>query len=247
MEVQPNLDVQFNLNVDKAGDDVHEVSIKIEVTARSDNGVHFVVDLSYAGLFGLRNIPEEALGPFLLVEAPRLIFPFARQIVVRGGHQRRLPAAAARPDRLRAAYVAQLEAAQAQQADAPGSESAGRTDVRRLTAPRTPAGQVNEPSQGDGHDRRPDPCQPDRGLRSRDADVAHSRRGRLHRRFLRRIPAAQHLPAAVRRRRLFGRVRAALQPAAAIRRRGRSEAFLRRSARGLPADADPVHGHLRSR
>src|SRR4051794_41339476 len=64
--VQPNLDVQFSLNADKAGDDVHEVSIKIEVTARSENGVHFVVDLSYAGLFGIRNVPEEALGPALL-------------------------------------------------------------------------------------------------------------------------------------------------------------------------------------
>ena len=62
-QVQPSLDVQFQLNAEKASDDVHEVSVKIEVTARSENGVHFVVDLTYAGLFGLRNIPEEALGP----------------------------------------------------------------------------------------------------------------------------------------------------------------------------------------
>ena len=80
-QVQPSLDVQFNINVEKVADDVHEVVLKIEVSARSDNGVHFVVDLSYAGLFGLRNVPEEALPPFLLIEAPRLIFPFARQII----------------------------------------------------------------------------------------------------------------------------------------------------------------------
>jgi len=80
-QVQPSLDVQFQLNAEKASDDVHEVSIKIEVTARSENGVHFVVDLTYAGLFGLRNVPAEALGPILLVEAPRLLFPFARQII----------------------------------------------------------------------------------------------------------------------------------------------------------------------
>ena len=53
------LDVQFNIGVKAAGDDVHEVVLKIEVTARSDNGVHFVVDLTYAGLFGLRNVPDE--------------------------------------------------------------------------------------------------------------------------------------------------------------------------------------------
>src|SRR3954453_9887048 len=70
-QVQPTLDVQFNINVEKAADDVHEVTLKIEVAARSDNGVHFVVDLSYACLFGLRNVPEEALPPFLLIEAPR--------------------------------------------------------------------------------------------------------------------------------------------------------------------------------
>ena len=49
-QVQPTLDVQFNINVEKAADDVHEVSLKIEVSARSDNGVHFVVDLSYVYL-----------------------------------------------------------------------------------------------------------------------------------------------------------------------------------------------------
>src|SRR5215212_9764914 len=74
-QVQPTLDVQFHINVEKMADDVHEIQLKIEVAARSDNGVHFVVDLSYAGLFGIRNVPDEALQPFLLIEAPRLIFP----------------------------------------------------------------------------------------------------------------------------------------------------------------------------
>jgi preprotein translocase subunit SecB len=121
--VQPNLDVQFSLNADKAGDDVHEVSIKIDVTARSDNGVHFVVDLSYAGLFGLRNIPEEALGPVLLVEAPRLIFPYARQIVSEAVTNAGFPPLLLDPIDFGQAYVAQLEAAQAQQAEATDTET----------------------------------------------------------------------------------------------------------------------------
>ena len=45
-QVQPNLDVQFNINVDKLADDVHEVVLKIDVNARSEQGVHFVVELS---------------------------------------------------------------------------------------------------------------------------------------------------------------------------------------------------------
>src|SRR5438034_112683 len=80
-QVQPSLDVQFNLNVQGAGEGVHEVTLKFDISARSENGVHFVIDLSYAGLFGIRNVPDEALPPFLLIEAPRLLFPFARQVI----------------------------------------------------------------------------------------------------------------------------------------------------------------------
>ena len=111
-QVQPSLDVQFQLNSDKVADDVYEVGLKIEVSARSDNGVHFIVDLTYAGLFGLRNIPEEALGPILLVEAPRLLFPFARQIIAEAVTSTGFPPLLLDPIDFAAAYMAQLEAAQ---------------------------------------------------------------------------------------------------------------------------------------
>ena len=80
-QTTPQLDVQFNLNVNRVSDDVHEVMLRIELKAASDQGAHFLVDLSYAGVFGMSNVPEEALAPFLLVEGPRLLFPFARQII----------------------------------------------------------------------------------------------------------------------------------------------------------------------
>src|SRR5439155_6964859 len=111
-QVQPNLDVQFNINVETVADDVHEIVLKIEVTARSENGVHFVVDLSYAGLFGLRNIPAEALQPFLLVEAPRLIFPFARQIVAEAVSSSGFPPLLLDPIDFTSAYLAQVQAQQ---------------------------------------------------------------------------------------------------------------------------------------
>ena len=111
-QVQPNLDVQFNINVQSAADEVHEVSLKIDVTARSDNGVHFVVDLSYAGLFGLRNVPAEALQPFLLIEAPRLIFPFARQIVAEAVSSSGFPPLLLDPIDFTSAYMSQVDAQQ---------------------------------------------------------------------------------------------------------------------------------------
>jgi len=109
-QVQPTLDVQFNIAVEKAADDVHEVTLKIDVSARSENGVHFVVDLSYAGLFGLRNLPEEALQPVLLMEAPRLIFPFARQIVAEAVSNAGFPPLLLDPIDFTGAYMAQLQA-----------------------------------------------------------------------------------------------------------------------------------------
>lgn len=132
-QTQPTLDVQFNLNAEKVADDVHEVGLKIEVTARSENGVHFVVDLSYAGLFGLRNVPEEALAPILLVEAPRLLFPFARQIIAEAVTNTGFPPLLLDPIDFTAAYMAQLQAAPQQavgdevEAESPADEVPSET------------------------------------------------------------------------------------------------------------------------
>jgi preprotein translocase subunit SecB len=109
---QPQLDVQFNINVNKAADDVHEVVLKIDASAKSQNGVHFVIDLSYGGLFALRNIPEEAMAPFLLVEAPRLLFPFARQVIAGATQDMGFPPLMLDPIDFGAIYMSQLQAQQ---------------------------------------------------------------------------------------------------------------------------------------
>ena len=80
-QTAPAIDVQFNIGAAQVGDEVHEVVLKIDVRAESEGQVAFIVDLSYAGLFGLRNIPAEHVQPFLLGEAPRLLFPFARRVL----------------------------------------------------------------------------------------------------------------------------------------------------------------------
>ena len=119
-QVQPALDVQFGLNGNKVADDVHEVVLKVEVSAKSDNGTHFIVDLTYAGLFAFRNIPEESLAPFLLVEAPRLLFPFARQIIAEAVQGLGFPPLLLDPIDFGAAYMAQLEAQQQVEGQAGG-------------------------------------------------------------------------------------------------------------------------------
>jgi preprotein translocase subunit SecB len=59
----------------------YEVVLSINVKAERDGEAIFVIELSYGAIFEAVNIPQEALQPALLIEAPRLIFPFARAIV----------------------------------------------------------------------------------------------------------------------------------------------------------------------
>ena len=77
----PGIDVQFNIGAAQVGEEVHEVTLKIDVRAEGEGEVAFIVELAYAGLFGLRNVPAEHIQPFLLGEAPRLLFPFARRVL----------------------------------------------------------------------------------------------------------------------------------------------------------------------
>lgn len=77
----PSVDVQFNIGAEPIGNDIHEVTLKLTITASSQRGVIYIVDLAYCGLIGMRNLPEDQAHAFLYAEAPRLLFPFARRVV----------------------------------------------------------------------------------------------------------------------------------------------------------------------
>ena len=83
-QVQPDIQVQVALDAKKGGaDGQYEVISKYNITSKnkgSDN-VLFVLELEYAGLFQIENINDEQLHPFLMIECPRMIFPFVRRIV----------------------------------------------------------------------------------------------------------------------------------------------------------------------
>ena len=80
-QTQPDIDVQFNISTDPVNEEVHEVALKITVKATTESGTAFAVDMVYGALFGMRNVPDEQVRPFMLAEAPRLIFPFARRVL----------------------------------------------------------------------------------------------------------------------------------------------------------------------
>ena len=80
-EGAPNIDLQFNIGANRVNEEIHEVELKINVTAKSDKGSIYLIELSYGGLVGMRNLPDEHQHAFLYAEAPRILFPFARRII----------------------------------------------------------------------------------------------------------------------------------------------------------------------
>jgi preprotein translocase subunit SecB len=77
----PNLQINFNVQVRNLQQDAYEVALSLEGEAKSDEGVLYNVELLYAGAFVLRNLPQEAIQPVLFIECPALLFPFVRRIV----------------------------------------------------------------------------------------------------------------------------------------------------------------------
>ncbi len=88
---QPNVNINLDVNARRIqdGQDVFEVTLQIKAEATepsvSANGTTpapvFIIELSYCGVFTLSGVPENTVEPILLVECPRLLFPYARNIL----------------------------------------------------------------------------------------------------------------------------------------------------------------------
>lgn len=77
----PQLNINVNVNAEPISDTDFEVVLSLEANAVSGEEAVFAVELVYAGVFRIQNVPKEHMHPFILIECPRLLFPFARQIV----------------------------------------------------------------------------------------------------------------------------------------------------------------------
>ena len=83
-EVQPDVNVQVNLDAQKrAQEHQYQVSMKLVIDSSSKDKETklFLLELDYGGIFHIEGIPDDQLHPFLLIECPRMLFPFARRIV----------------------------------------------------------------------------------------------------------------------------------------------------------------------
>lgn len=81
MEGKPEIDMGVEMNARGRPDGLYEVDMQLSVKAVVQGGPLFQVELVYGGLFQVVGVPEDQMEPILLVEAPRYLFPFARQII----------------------------------------------------------------------------------------------------------------------------------------------------------------------
>ncbi|MCC1492446.1 protein-export chaperone SecB [Cognatishimia sp. F0-27] len=83
-EVQPDVQVQVNLDAKKRStENQYEVVLKLKIDSKSKSAGEqlFLLEMDYAGVFNIENVPDEQLHPYLLIECPRMLFPFVRRIV----------------------------------------------------------------------------------------------------------------------------------------------------------------------
>ncbi len=107
-EIQINVDVQ----VGQLAQDQYEVVLELNIQARAGEESVFLIELTYGGLFQLANIAQEHLQPLLLIECPRLLFPFARRVVADCSRDGGFPPLMIDPIDFVALYRRRMQAAQ---------------------------------------------------------------------------------------------------------------------------------------
>lgn len=118
---RPKIDLNFDIQVRRFGQDQYEVELKFRVTAATDGKSLFVLELTYGGLFALRNVPEDQVQPLLLIQGPQILFPFARRIVADSVRDGGLPPLLIEPIDFLALYRARMNQEAGAGSRAPGA------------------------------------------------------------------------------------------------------------------------------
>lgn len=107
----PQINVELGNGANQVQDDIFDVSIKVTVTAKIDDKTAFLVEVTQSGIFAVRNVPQQDLGPILGITCPNILFPYAREaisdMVTRAGFMPVL----LNPINFEALYVQQQQAA----------------------------------------------------------------------------------------------------------------------------------------
>ncbi len=81
IQAPPKIELGLNVQTRKLEEAVYEVVLLLKLEAKAEDKTAFIAELAYGGVFGVPGLPDSQLNVFLLTEAPRLLFPFARNIL----------------------------------------------------------------------------------------------------------------------------------------------------------------------
>lgn len=118
---QPAINIQINVGAANLSATDYEVSLTIEGKAEQGSTLLFSFELVYAGVFRIQNVPQESLHPVVMIECPRLIFPFAREIVANAVRNGGFPPLLLDPVDFVALYRQNMERGQASQDATPSA------------------------------------------------------------------------------------------------------------------------------
>ncbi len=125
-EEAPDININVNVNVNPLQEKTFEVVFSVQVQCKIKEQIGFILELEYAGVFTL-NIPDEHIQPVVLIECPRLLFPFARNILADVSRDGGFPPLMLGPIDFASMFqkqLQQMENANAAGGGAPGSEGA---------------------------------------------------------------------------------------------------------------------------
>ena len=109
----PNISVQINVNARQLAPTDFEVSLLLEGGAGQGADTLFKFELNFAGVFRVENFPAEQVQPVVMIEGPRLLFPFARQIIADAVRNGAYPPLFIDPIDFQALYIQRIQAATA--------------------------------------------------------------------------------------------------------------------------------------
>ncbi|MBO6782881.1 MAG: protein-export chaperone SecB [Alphaproteobacteria bacterium] len=136
---EPNVQIAIDVNANAVAEKAFEVTLTLRAEGSSGQTTLFIVEIAYAGIFSLGEVPDEYVAPLVYIEAPRQLFPFARAIISEAVRDGGFPPLLVQPIDFVAMY--QQRAAQAQ------AEQQGGT-----AAP-APAGDGSSDGGSDGDDK----------------------------------------------------------------------------------------------
>jgi len=114
-DVAPQINVSVDVRVPGQQDNDYEIELRLTADAKVNDKQVFLVELVYGAVFRLENIPQQGLQPVLLIECPRIIFPFARRVIADMTRDGGFPPLMIDPIDFAGLYRQRLEQAQAAQ------------------------------------------------------------------------------------------------------------------------------------